>query len=398
MDIISYTKAKKAGDKADSVQEQVDQIERDGISPKDGSVTPKTTTFAKSKNLAGVLVVDFGLSGPVGNIRFTDTEGAGSYITKLEKGKTYTVSKSESDRFRIVTNAGYPVVGDVSTRSFQFNDNDKEFTVTLEGDEDHLIAYVSSSEGDPPTQFQIEEGVYATEYTEPGKKVSIDFGDKVIPPSALRNVSESLKTTGILIGIDTAFDVSIEDEIVTTSRAGGYAYIDNERYQLIDGVWDFDTISTNSVFVGINKDDSSVVFYPSNDIVDDKVALLGVIRKDRGTCFINGLHTFEGKQVKPFTGDIGLEEVEKIDRKLGEVTSSKNLFEGDIRNMSISGPITGGDFRELEGSESYVTKLSVGNIYTISKSESDRFRIATSPDNPSVGNNVGRYLAMIDNE
>lgn len=45
MDIISFGKAKKAQQKADDVQGQLDQVIRDGISPKDGSVTPEKTTF-----------------------------------------------------------------------------------------------------------------------------------------------------------------------------------------------------------------------------------------------------------------------------------------------------------------------------------------------------------------
>lgn len=57
----------------------------------DRSVYPEKTTFAKSKNLAGELVRGLSITGPIGEWEFTEAENAYTYVTRLEKGKTYAV-------------------------------------------------------------------------------------------------------------------------------------------------------------------------------------------------------------------------------------------------------------------------------------------------------------------
>lgn len=266
----------------------------------DRSVYPEKTTFAKSKNLAGELVRGLSITGPFGEWEFTEAENAYTYVTKLEKGKTYAVWGSEdSNRFRVATSIGYPKIGEKPSRNVvDLSSSERFWIVTLEGDEDHIVVYVATSGTNPPTLFQIEEGRKKTDYAEPGTKVTIDFDDESIPASALKDISDVFKSTGILIGSARAFNISLKEKKIYTLRAGGFVYSDNERYDLKDGEWSYSDTETNSIFIVFNKETSDINFVEISEKLSSDDILLGVIRKDEGLYRVNGLHSLEGKPVE----------------------------------------------------------------------------------------------------
>ena len=98
-------------------------------------------------------------------------ESGYSAIAKLEKGGTYTISKgTTADRFRVVATVGYPQLGQ-NGRYVANLDSPEYRTITLEGDEDHIIVYLSSPDQNIlPEKFQIEEGTEATEYEDYRKR------------------------------------------------------------------------------------------------------------------------------------------------------------------------------------------------------------------------------------
>lgn len=154
-----------------------------------GSVTPKETTFATSKNkFNGSYTPNVILAGDVVNgFKYLSDSGGFCVVFKGEKGKTYTVSRSkDTDRYGIAINIGEPVLDANMTRAINANTASWDIkTITLQGDEDHIILFVSSSaQNKIPSQFQIEEGSNATEYNPPNS-VTIKLESKSIPSNAL---------------------------------------------------------------------------------------------------------------------------------------------------------------------------------------------------------------------
>lgn len=84
-----------------------------------------------------------------------------SYIVELEKGKTYTVAKTNSNRFRIGTTIGFPENEQELNRYLYFNDEGMTYSFTLEGEETHAIIYISQDDI-IPEHISVEEGTTAT--------------------------------------------------------------------------------------------------------------------------------------------------------------------------------------------------------------------------------------------
>lgn len=137
-------------------------------------LSPENTTFVqKGKNLwDGKYVNDIRLSG-ASPYTIASSTGAISIIFKGEKGKTYTIQRSEdSDYFGIATFVNYPSVGAAGVRGIRGNGPAQSVppvTVTLEGDEQYIFIGVSSNTAmKAPSWVQIEVGSVATSYSPVG--------------------------------------------------------------------------------------------------------------------------------------------------------------------------------------------------------------------------------------
>lgn len=146
-------------------------------------VSPEMTTFvSKGKNLFdGNYLHNASITNPTvdGSFR-VQYDGTGGYIVifKGEKGETYTISRSgDTDRYGLGTYIGYPGSNANANRFLNSNTNAwLNYTVTLQGDEDHIAIGISSSTQDAvPERFQIEKGTQATSYSKPNAvKIELD--------------------------------------------------------------------------------------------------------------------------------------------------------------------------------------------------------------------------------
>jgi hypothetical protein len=149
--------------------------------PQDNSVTPEKTTFvSKGKNIwDGKVKNGYYISFPSADVAgtYSPLAGAVSIVQKVEKGSTVTVSKKvgTSDRFIVAANVGYPQEGQATLRFISSNNTITGVTATLQGNEDHLVIYLSTqTQGTMPQEFQIEYGSSQSPY-EPHTKVKVDF-------------------------------------------------------------------------------------------------------------------------------------------------------------------------------------------------------------------------------
>ena len=143
----------------------------DSLDKKTVSVTPDMTSFAKKgKNLFdGNFNNGLRFGGALPNLAVSADATAKSVVFKGEKGKTYTLSRStENDRYGVAVFTRQPAVGVTPTRSLAGNTLPiwSEKTITLTGDEEYIMAFVSTTT--PPELFQIEEGSIATSYSPVG--------------------------------------------------------------------------------------------------------------------------------------------------------------------------------------------------------------------------------------
>lgn len=258
-------------------------------------VSPDKTNFAKSENLYVGDVMVGGIIGSIGepsDVTFSGDESAISYITRLDVGKMYTVSKNESNRFRLATSVVFPETGQAISRYLFQKDDATQHTFSLEGDEKYLVAMVSLG-GTAPTEFQVEEGIKKTDFDLLNKTVTINFSDKSIPTSALRNENGS----------------------------------------------------------------DSLIFTKEKDF-----------------------------------------KLNKADVLLNSVVKPINLFYGSEEKMSIVGDYVGGYFSANNSAISYIVKIEPGNNYTVSKTVSNRFRLATSVKYPENLLEHKRFLYVKDTD
>ena len=171
--------------------------------------TPENTTFAVSgKNKwDGTYAKDLRLGGAIPTFQFMESTNALSVIFKGEKGKTYTISKSnDTDRHGVAVNIGEPFIGKTASRAINSNTNPwDKITVTLQGEEDHIVVHVSSAEqGIEPEWLQIEEGDIATSYSSPNSvRINLEGNEKDNTKVSLINVNKESDKLSIYIPSQT---------------------------------------------------------------------------------------------------------------------------------------------------------------------------------------------------
>lgn len=269
--------------------------------PQDGSVTPKKTTFARAgKNKFDGTYINASLSGSDGVL--TENADARSAVVQLEKGKTYTASRGTGgNHFRIGTFAGTPNFGDTPLRLVGNAASATVCTFTLTGDEDHIVIYVKTPSGtDMPTYVQVEEGPVATPYSEP--KVIIDLEDESVEFSKITG----LNSHALLCGQSTGFNVDLSNKKIITLASTGFVRIGSKEYRLKNGEWDYSHITSQTVFISFDTSTSDILFF---DLAGLRISqnylypIIGVIRQNDNTAWVNGVYSINGKAVKPYTGE-----------------------------------------------------------------------------------------------
>ena len=136
-----------------------------------GNIVKGKNLFKGDEYLEGNIV----LSGPVGTARSiivgTTTVNAKTAILKIKPNTTYTVSKGQSDRFRIGLCNVKPTLGtaNIEIIAGESNDGSSEFTFTSKNTTNYLVLYLAANTA-APSEVQVEEGETATEYESFGYK------------------------------------------------------------------------------------------------------------------------------------------------------------------------------------------------------------------------------------
>jgi len=272
--------------------------------PRDFSVTQQKTTFTKKgKNLFdGIFERGIVLLGPTNNVHTVAKRSSGySAIINVSPNTTYYISKKggSSDRFGISESASYPKEGD-ELNVLNSNSNLSGVKVTTASDTRYLIVYLSSTTEDKkPEEFQVEKSSYQTSYESPNK-VIVDFVDRSIDVTALKNVTP----IGLLTGGHNNFNVDLLNKKITTIGAGGFINVGGNRYYLKDGDFSYNHISTNSVIVFFDPSNSDILFNTISGSIEDgfkNLPIIGQIRQTGNNCDFYGNYQINGQNVIPFT-------------------------------------------------------------------------------------------------
>ena len=152
-------------------------------------VKSNTPLIVKGKNLFdGNYHLGHTIVGAEGNEKgyFNENVNGVSYLTKVEPGKTYTISKENSDRFRIaLTKSSNKYLGDAYIIKGETSESENPKTITIPPNYNFMYVYVSISREKP--FMQIEENAYATEWETAGFKLNVSAqpyrnGSGVIKP------------------------------------------------------------------------------------------------------------------------------------------------------------------------------------------------------------------------
>ena len=138
----------------------------------------RASNIALGKNLfnhAAYLDDGIVLTGEVGTsksiIKSSTLLHAKTAVLKIEPERTYTVSKSQSDRFRIGLCNVKPTLGtaNIEIIAGESNDSSSQVTFTSKNTTNYLVLYLAASTA-APSEVQVEEGETATEYESFGYK------------------------------------------------------------------------------------------------------------------------------------------------------------------------------------------------------------------------------------
>ena len=268
----------------------------------DKSVTIDKTTFAKKgKNLFdGYFVYGIGIPGGVPTGTVTTNSSGVCAVVKVDELKTYTLSKTESNLFRIFASEKYPEIGD-RLRAFDFTDSDLRQTVTTGENERYLVAYLSNT-GEPPTQFQVEIGSEDTSFESPFA-VELEFAKKSINHKAV------IDRFGILNGRPDGFNLSFMNEKITTKAyPQGIVLVGSDTYALKDGEYSLSNPNSFAVTICLDLKTRDIKVIPTSEVnlpENDDLIILGFANRRDETFHINGLHSYEGDAVRPYTGKGG---------------------------------------------------------------------------------------------
>ena len=144
--------------------------------------------IVKGKNLFdGNYHLGHTLVGAEGNEQgyFNENVNGVIYLVKVEPGKTYTISKEDSNRFRIgLTKTSNKFLGDVYIIKGDLSESENPKTITIPPNYNFMYVYVSINRQQP--FMQIEENSFATEWETSGYKLNV-------PAKPYRNSSGVIK-------------------------------------------------------------------------------------------------------------------------------------------------------------------------------------------------------------
>lgn len=192
-----------------------------------GNIVFGKNLFRESFYLEGNIV----LPGPVGTKRIinvgTTTVNAKTAVLKIKPNTTYTVSKGQSDRFRIGLCDVKPTLGtaNIEIIAGESNDSSSQFTFTSKNTTNYLVLYLAANTA-APSEVQVEEGGTATEYE--------SFGYKFSPAATPKNKGSSSGTA--------AYDYAGVGDANYISKAGATSGAWKDSQYTIPATDDTDTL------------------------------------------------------------------------------------------------------------------------------------------------------------
>ena len=386
-----------------------------GIEIKDGTVTttklvakavtPIKTTFVDSdKNFTGNFVENFAVMGSAASpVLFKNVAGRGSYIAKVEGGRTYTVNVKGGNVFRVATSKSYPLNGETPNWFSGTIDGNKPrdgYTLQLDDDEEYIVVFVTSDYvNNMPEDFTVKA------HDEPLERVKINLANGSISA----NQTDFAKSHKNLIG-----DL-VEGLSISGSAIEGHRFSEHETAGSYIAKVEGGKTYTVNVEGGNRFRIATSIDYPIAD--------------ERANRFLG---SFDNEPIKEFTftlteeenyvviyATFDLENHRPIHAKLTEVhetsdsveinlsknsvspdvlkKSKENLIGRFVENFAPMGSAADGVyFRNQEGRGSYITKLEGGRTYTVNVKGGNVFRVATSKSYPLNGEVPNWYSGTID--
>ena len=354
-------------------------------------IKPEMTSFAKSgKNLAdpSFYLNNVYLAGDSSALRPMSSDGGYIYVFKGEKGKTYTISRSDDgDRYGLGVSIEKPEINVYLTRVL--NSNTVKWTsktVTLENEESYIVIGISSvSSNKKIEQLQIEEGDVKTDF-EDYSTVKINLTDDSIPvvkPEMTSFIKPGKNLADPSFYLNNVYLAGDSSALRPMSSDGGYIYVfkgekgktytisrsdDGDRYGLgvsiekpeinvyLTRVLNSNTVKWTSKTVTLENEESYIVIGISSISSNKKIEQLQIEEGEKATSYSDfgnyaltiGFDPVDVEAVKlknvAWFGD-SISELQLLPHRVGDLLSY------DIHDCSFAGSVMayrdGGSYEKL---------------------------------------------------
>lgn len=186
-----------------------------GASVKDGAIAHEKTSFLElRKNIFAGIYINGTVGGVEGSSEGSLTTNTGKVaIIKVDENTTYTISKTNSNAFRIGLCAHLPVAGvfDVYVAKGVNNDAENVTTITTRAGDKYLLV-CTAIDSDEPTFMQVEKGIIPTPWEPYGYKFKLSKGYDVVNICDFGAIGDGV--TDDTIAIQKAFDAGEGKKVI----------------------------------------------------------------------------------------------------------------------------------------------------------------------------------------
>lgn len=224
-------------------------------------------------------------------------------IEKIKSNSTYTITKKDTDRFRVGITLKEPQIGDNVNTYILIDEQDpmrETFAFHTGPNDTHVIIYVSASK-QIPSVFQLEEGGESTDYEMPGGRLPLSMTTEQVPKERVGFSFQEMKQSYLYAGKDAFVVDLIKQEIRTYRNGSNVILVDKKNSSFDDSVLDYSKVDSNTVFILFDDINKKFVLSKHNELSDDendKLSFVGMVRKNTDQVHINGFYTLIDKESK----------------------------------------------------------------------------------------------------